>query len=130
MTLRLPPLRERKEDIPALVQHFLRKHGGDYTLSGEVLELFQAFDWPGNIRQLENCIQHMVAVNSGPVVHTADLPSVLVNFNHSRRSPGAAMAAVANGAPLSQAAAALLIGSDHSAGGNGEAGHRPRASTH
>lgn len=100
VTMRLPPLRERKEDIPQLAQYFLRKHGGDYTLSGEVLELFQAYDWPGNVRQLENCIQHMIAVNSGPTIHTGDLPSSLINFQHGRRSEGAAMAAVADGQPI------------------------------
>lgn len=97
VTLRLPPLRERREDIPLLVQHFLRKYRADYSLSGEVLELFQSYDWPGNVRQLENCVQHMVAVNSGPVIHTTDLPSALINFQHGRRSNGAAMAATADG---------------------------------
>lgn len=97
VTLRLPPLRERKDDIPLLVQHFLRKYRADYTLSGEVLELFQSYDWPGNVRQLENAVQHMVAVNSGPVVHTGDLPSALINFQLGRRSHGAAMAATVDG---------------------------------
>ena len=91
VTLRLSPLRERKEDIPALIGHFLRRHGSGHSLSGEVLELMIAYEWPGNVRELENCVQHMVAVNSGPVLHAADLPSNLNNFARMRRSEGSAM---------------------------------------
>jgi DNA-binding NtrC family response regulator len=45
-----------------------------------------SYDWPGNIRELENCIQHMVAINSGPLLHVADLPSNLQNHLHEKKS--------------------------------------------
>jgi len=64
-SLRLPPLRERKEDIPALVEHFLVKHssGSKITpvLNSEAIELLIAHTWPGNIRELENIVKKMVA---------------------------------------------------------------------
>jgi len=86
VTLRLAPLRDRKDDIPALITHFLGRYGCGQTLSADVLEMLLAYEWPGNVRELENCIQHMVAVNSGPVLHTGDLPSSLANFAQLRRA--------------------------------------------
>jgi DNA-binding NtrC family response regulator len=77
VTLRLPPLRDRKEDIPELAAHFLACYGASHQLSAELLDAMVAYDWPGNVRELENCIQRMVAVNSGPYLSTADLPSAL-----------------------------------------------------
>ena len=79
INIRLAPLRERKEDIPELVAHFIARVGGNYTLTAEALEIMLSYDWPGNVRELENCIQHMVAINSGPLLHVADLPSNLQN---------------------------------------------------
>jgi len=65
--LTLPPLRERKGDIPLLAAHFLRKYSGENgkglrRLSDEALEALQAYDWPGNIRELENAIEHAVVM--------------------------------------------------------------------
>jgi DNA-binding NtrC family response regulator len=77
VTLRMPPLRERKEDIPELAAHFLARYGPQHELSAELREAMLAHDWPGNVRELENCIQRMVAINSGPCLTTADLPSAL-----------------------------------------------------
>src|SRR5580700_8074135 len=79
INIRLAPLRERKEDIPALINHFLSRSGGNHTLTAEVMEAMLSYEWPGNVRELENCVQHMVAVNSGPLLHTGDLPSNLQN---------------------------------------------------
>jgi DNA-binding NtrC family response regulator len=79
ITLRLPPLRARTEDIPDLVQHFLRKYGHGHEMTDEVMQAMMSYEWPGNVRQLEHCIQHMVAVNSGPFLHIPDLPTALVN---------------------------------------------------
>jgi DNA-binding NtrC family response regulator len=79
INIRLSPLRERKEDIPSLIHHFLSRVGGNYSLTSEALEVLISYDWPGNIRELENCVQHMVAINSGPLLHVADLPSNLQN---------------------------------------------------
>jgi transcriptional regulator with PAS, ATPase and Fis domain len=82
VTLRLPPLRSRKEDVPALAEHFLECHGRQHHLSPEVLEALVAYDWPGNVRELENCIERMVAFNSGPMLHLADLPTGLQSVLH------------------------------------------------
>src|SRR5579871_1410324 len=79
VNVRIAPLRDRKEDIPALIAHFLSRHGRNHTLTQETLEAMISYDWPGNVRELENCIQHMVAINSGPLLHVADLPSSLQN---------------------------------------------------
>jgi DNA-binding NtrC family response regulator len=86
INIRLAPLRERREDIPALINHFLARVGGNYTLTAETMEVMLNYDWPGNVRELENCIQHMVAINSGPLLHVADLPSNLQNFLLQKKS--------------------------------------------
>lgn len=79
VTLRLSPLKERREDVPHLVAHFLRRYGRQQAMEPMVLEALLTYDWPGNVRELENCIQHMLAVNSGPAFHLTDLPSNLQN---------------------------------------------------
>lgn len=85
VTLRLSPLRDRKDDLPALIEHFLEMYGHGHTVSGQLLEVMLNYDWPGNVRELENCVQAMVAVNSGPVLTVADAPSSLRNFAEQRR---------------------------------------------
>ncbi|HTS76725.1 MAG TPA: sigma-54 dependent transcriptional regulator [Bryobacteraceae bacterium] len=86
INLRLAPLRERREDIPSLINHFLSRVGGNYSVTAEAMEVLLTYEWPGNVRELENCIQHMVAINSGPLLHVADLPSNLQNFMLQRKS--------------------------------------------
>src|SRR5271169_3485667 len=86
INLRLAPLRERREDIPALINHFLSRVGGNYSVTAEALEVMLSYDWPGNVRELENCVQHMVAINSGPLLHVADLPSALQNHLIQKKS--------------------------------------------
>jgi len=76
----LPPLRERKEDIPLLVQHFLDKFRGDnpgsrVTVSQEAMRHLMAYSWPGNVRQLENAIERAVAIGGGRAqIDVGDLP--------------------------------------------------------
>ncbi len=93
VTVRVPPLRDRREDIPELIQHFLSRYGQRHTLTPEALRILLAYDWPGNIRELENCVQHMVAVNSGPLLHLHDMPSTILNTVHATASPLLEMAA-------------------------------------
>lgn len=102
LNIRLAPLRERKEDIPALIHHFLSRVGGNYTITGEAMEVMLSYHWPGNVRELENCVQHMVAVNSGPLLHAEDLPSALRNFMVQRKAQYlmAAASAAATPAPV------------------------------
>jgi len=85
VTMRLAPLRERRDDLPALIHHFLAMYGNGHTISSDLMEMMVEYDWPGNVRELENCIQHMVAVNTGPLLHSADAPSTLLNATEARR---------------------------------------------
>lgn len=107
VTVRLAPLRERAEDIPMLIQHFLRKYGSGHTMTQEALEAMLSYDWPGNVRELENMIQQMVAIHTGPLLHVTDLPSPIQNHLLSRRGPAMAMSATANGTQMFAAASAL-----------------------
>jgi two-component system response regulator HydG len=79
VNLKIPPLRERKQDIPLLAAHFLEKMRREknvpYTFSDEALRLMTEFEWPGNVRELENAIERACALSSGPVLHLGDLPS-------------------------------------------------------
>src|SRR6202047_3418555 len=92
VNLRLAPLRDRKEDIPSLISHFLGRYGRGHTLTQETLEGMLSYDWPGNVRELENCIQHMVAINSGPLIHTIDMPSMLQNHLTAKKSQALSVA--------------------------------------
>jgi len=70
--LRLPPLRQRREDIPVLMEHFLRKYGQDFqrtvpALSQETHRLFQEYSWPGNVSELENAAKAIVALGDETV---------------------------------------------------------------
>jgi two-component system response regulator HydG len=79
--IKLPPLRERKTDIPLLVNTFLEKFSDParpiHTISEDAMRRIMAYDWPGNIRELENAIERAVALGSGPILHVGDLPSNL-----------------------------------------------------
>jgi len=82
IALRLPPLRERKEDIPALVKHFLERisriKGAQYSVSPRAMDLLLAWQWPGNVRELEVCL-HNAASSSKQNLDAADLPSEIRN---------------------------------------------------
>jgi DNA-binding NtrC family response regulator len=95
MRLRLPPLRERKDDIPALMLHFLQRYGKGHKLPDEVMDALMEYDWPGNVRELEHTVQQLVAMNSGPWISKADLPSAVVNRSFERAITGES---VGNGA--------------------------------
>ncbi len=79
--IKLPPLRERKNDIPLLVNAFLEKfsdaQGRSRTISEDAVARLIAYDWPGNVRELENAVERAVALGSGPILHVGDLPSNL-----------------------------------------------------
>ncbi|MDQ6662795.1 MAG: sigma-54 dependent transcriptional regulator [Acidobacteriota bacterium] len=102
ISVRLPALRDRKEDIPALVESFLERSNNPYSLTREPLDALLGHDWPGNVRELQNCVARMVAMNSGPLLHTADLPSALQNSMIAGRAGQVSFAAAAScqvGAP-------------------------------
>ncbi|MCX6542937.1 MAG: sigma-54 dependent transcriptional regulator [Acidobacteria bacterium] len=78
----LPPLRERREDIPLLAEHFLAKYRGQMGksiegISPDVVTCLEAFGWPGNVRQLENVIERAVALERSPVIQLDSLPADL-----------------------------------------------------
>jgi two-component system response regulator AtoC len=77
----LPPLRERREDIPPLVEHFVRKHAQRTgrvvdRVEPEALERLLAYDWPGNVRELENTVERAIVLSAGPVIDAASISIV------------------------------------------------------
>jgi transcriptional regulator with PAS, ATPase and Fis domain len=77
----LPPLRERRTDIPLLVEHFARKYAGGLprAVAPPALELLVAYDWPGNVRELESVMERALLLGDGPQVVAADLPAAVTN---------------------------------------------------
>lgn len=75
ITLEIPPLRERKDDIPALVQYFLNKAGlPHYRVDAPLLAALAQHNWPGNVRELENCMARLIALTSDDALHVEHLP--------------------------------------------------------
>jgi len=89
ITIRVPPLRERPEDLAPLVAHFLQKHAQrlgrpEATVSVEAMELFRRHGWPGNVRELENAIERALVLGRGSVIRVEDLPD---DLRHADREP-------------------------------------------
>ncbi|MBD3385942.1 response regulator [candidate division KSB1 bacterium] len=87
--IKLPPLRERKEDIPALIAHFIRKYNLQENkkiegVSADGLELMMAYNWPGNVRELENAIERAVVLSNGPEIVANDLPAAVRALGEKR----------------------------------------------
>lgn len=84
LSLRVPSLRERRDDIPLLVTSFIerlsRDSGRRYQFSEDAMKALSAYDWPGNVRELENCIERACAMNSGPVIHVSDLSDGVIRM--------------------------------------------------
>ncbi len=91
LNLRIPPLRERRQDIPLLIGHFLEQHacdsGFERTISDEAMKAMLAYDWPGNVRELENCIDRACAMTSGPMIQLMDLSGAIRGSNASPITP-------------------------------------------
>jgi two-component system response regulator HydG len=94
VNLRIPPLRERRGDIPLLAMHFLermeKQAGIERTLSDDSLRLMADYDWPGNVRELENAIERACTLSSGPVLHLGDMPTQLQDLKMHRAAEAAA----------------------------------------
>ena len=93
--LTVPPLRERREDIPLLVDHFVQKYKREFGkavrgISPGALPVLLDYDWPGNVRELENIIERSVALATGPVISLRDLPLdlALPDTGARREEPG------------------------------------------
>jgi len=108
----VPPLRARKSDIPSLIQHFIRKHGGDDVLAiaPSAVEELASYQWPGNVRELENCILSMLANCEGRVLDTGDIPKALRAALRNERTR--------NSTPLEDAERAAIAAALEEAGGN------------
>jgi len=79
ITIHIPALRERAEDVPLLVEHFLRKHEKSYnktvaTVEPDAMDALMKYSWPGNVRELENLVEMLLAYSKSPVVRLSDLP--------------------------------------------------------
>jgi two-component system response regulator HydG len=92
VNLRIPPLRDRHDDIAPLAMHFLeqmqQETGVVRTFSDEMVRTMVEYDWPGNVRELENAIERACALSSGPVLHMGDLPTQLQDFRMQRGGTG------------------------------------------
>ncbi|MDD5205045.1 MAG: sigma-54 dependent transcriptional regulator [Desulfobacterales bacterium] len=85
--IRVPPLRERVEDIPSLVREFVMEFSLQMNIeakdfSGEAVQLLKRYHWPGNVRELRNLVERLVIMTHGPVIHAKDVP---LPFNHQAK---------------------------------------------
>ena len=83
VTVPIPPLRERKEDIPLITDYFINQFVGKYetnplSVSEDTLDYFLEYPWPGNIRELQNILEHAVIFSDSPVIHIEDLPAYMI----------------------------------------------------
>jgi DNA-binding NtrC family response regulator len=97
VTVQLPPLRQRADDIPLLAHHFLRYYSQDggkpvTAIADKAMELLCAYRWPGNIRELEHAIEQAVALSYQPILTPEDLP-LEVREQKAHRFPSSATAA-------------------------------------
>ncbi len=101
--IKLPPLRERKDDIELLVDEFLEQGSAaglpPFQISREMMETFLHYDWPGNVRELKHCIERLSAMQSEGVLQMADLPSALQYYRASDSLQALSEAAVCEFAP-------------------------------
>ena len=92
LSLRIPALRERRQDIPLLIAHFMdrmtRTSSQNKVLSDDALKAMLGYDWPGNVRELENCLERTFAFTSGPLIHTTDLPREVANLPMAESANG------------------------------------------
>jgi DNA-binding NtrC family response regulator len=101
VTIRLPPLRDRREDIPLLAEHFAGKHAGarGATLTTAAREALMAYNWPGNVRELENAVARALALNPSGTILIDDLPEPVRAAAQTRGAPVATAAPSGPDAP-------------------------------
>jgi two-component system nitrogen regulation response regulator NtrX len=90
VSLKVPPLRERKEDIPLLAEDFLKRYSlknstEPKTISPEVIEILLKYDWPGNVSELKNLIERMVILSEGKEIKITDIPPSIKEFPPRKR---------------------------------------------
>ncbi len=97
LPLSIPPLRERKEDIPFLLTHFMKKEAVDIDvplkkINAETLQALIAYDWPGNVRELENLVRYLLVVTDQDQIVLGDLPAYIINRRRMDTTPLAVLA--------------------------------------
>jgi two-component system NtrC family response regulator len=85
VTIEIPPLRERREDIPGLVKHFINKHGKNKNISidNKAEKVLIGYNWPGNVRELENVIERALVISDNDKIEIKDLPEIIKIKNNS-----------------------------------------------
>jgi DNA-binding NtrC family response regulator len=90
MSIRVPPLRERREDIPLLLGHFIdlgRAEGlPEFCAGDDVMRALMSYEWPGNVRELKHCVDRMAALRSEGALQMGDMPSAL-HYQANSNSP-------------------------------------------
>jgi len=113
VSIHIPPLRERREDIPLLAEHFAHKHGrpdGARAISDGARDLLVAHQWPGNVRELENVVARALALNPAGVILPEDLPEALRGGAATATPAGLALSDRPTLADLEKRYAALVLG--------------------
>jgi DNA-binding NtrC family response regulator len=113
VTVHVPALRERRSDIPMLVQWFCERYapGADLRVSNAAMKALMNYDWPGNVRELENCIERAVALGDGTLIDLGDLPHSIA----ARDSSAARVSSVSAPELASDLAAAAELRSTNTA---------------
>jgi DNA-binding NtrC family response regulator len=129
VTIRIPPLRERRSDIPRLAEHFRRayseRHGRPTTgFSPEVLRLIAAYDYPGNVRELENIVEAAVVLTETPEIGVAALPSELGGAQRVEDLPESDVIRIPAGTSLPEVEKAVILDALQRTGGNKTAAAR------
>jgi DNA-binding NtrC family response regulator len=118
----LPPLRERRTDIPLLVEHFLEKHGAAdrrRDVSEEALKILVSYEWPGNVRELESVVERALLLSDGDTVIPADLPAaVRAGITPGGRSGSLALEIPDAGLDLESVERSLILNALDKASGN------------
>jgi DNA-binding NtrC family response regulator len=112
----IPPLRERKEDVPALTRHFIERFAAEEHkpvsgLTAEAAHLLERFDWPGNVRQLENTVFRAVVLCDGPLLDVCDFPQIAaaMGVRARARDPFAAPSQAGDGREGHSGASSLAV---------------------
>jgi two-component system, NtrC family, response regulator AtoC len=90
VTVHVPALRERRSDIPMLVNWFCERYapGADLRVSNAAMKALMNYDWPGNVRELENCVERAVALGNGNLIDLSDLPPTIAGSHSLASRPG------------------------------------------
>jgi DNA-binding NtrC family response regulator len=124
VTVRMPPLREHRSDIPLLAEHFRRmyaeRHGRDVRgIDADALALLKAYEWPGNVRELENLIEAAVVLSDGPRITRAVLPREVGGEQRVEDLPeDGETIRIRPGTPLPEAEKLIILDTLRRTGGN------------